>query len=301
MIKSNIVIFCYNRPKHIKKLFNCLDKIKDRKLYIVSDGPKNNHDKYLVNQVREQIKSSNLNFKKQKFFNKNKGVRKIFDLGLKWIFTFEKKIIILEDDIIPSQSFFKFCDKMLYKYQNKKIISQITGCNVNDKLTRKLQYSYFFSKYSNIWGWATWQDRWKDYDNNFNKLNFLMNNNKFESSCLVKNEFKHWKKYFYIHKKNKNIGTWDYAWTYTNFLKKRLSIVPKINLIKNIGYDNATGKNPKKLKKLKARNIKGNIKHPKIIEQNLSYDLYSSKNIYSIPKTLTRIKKKLKILINKII
>ena len=301
MIKSNIVIFCYNRPKHIKKLFNCLDKINDRKLYIVSDGPKNNDDKYFVNQVREQIKSSNLNFKKQKFFNKNIGVRKIFDLGLKWIFTFEKKIIILEDDIIPSQSFFKFCDKMLYKYQNNKIISQITGCNVNDKLTRKLQYSYFFSKYSNIWGWATWQDRWKDYDNNFNKLHFLMNNNNFESSCLVKNEFKHWKKYFYIHKKNKNIGTWDYAWTYTNFLKKRLSIVPKINLIKNIGYDNATGENPKKLKKLKARSIKGNIKHPKIIEQNLSYDFYSSTNIYSIPKILIRIKNKLKLLINKII
>lgn len=301
MIKSNIVIFCYNRPKHIKKLFNCLNKIKHRKLYIVSDGPKNNDDKYFVNQVREQIKNSNLNFKKQKFFNKNIGVRKIFDIGLKWVFNFEKKIIILEDDIIPSQSFFKFCDKMLYKYKNKKIISQIAGCNVNDKLTRKLQYSYFFSKYSNIWGWATWKDRWKDYDNNFNKLNFLMNNNNFESSCLVKNEFKHWKKYFYIHKKNENIGTWDYAWTYTNFLKKRLSIVPKINLIKNIGYDNATGKNPNKLKKLKARSIKGNVKHPKTIEQNLSYDLYSSKNIYSIPKTLIRIKKKFKLLISKII
>ena len=29
------------------------------------------------------------------------------------------------------------------------------------------------------------------------------------------------------------------------FLKKRLSIVPKKNLIRNIGFDIATGKNPK--------------------------------------------------------
>ena len=144
MVKSNIVIFCYNRPRHLKKLFKCLDKIKDRKFYIISDGPKNNDDKYYINQVRDQIKVSNLNFKIQKFFSKNIGVRKIFGLGLKWIFKFEKQIIILEDDIIPSQSFFKFCDKMLSKYKNKKIVSQITGCNVNDKLTRKLQYSYFF-------------------------------------------------------------------------------------------------------------------------------------------------------------
>ncbi len=301
MIKSNIVIFCYNRPRHLKKLFNSLDKIKDRKFYIISDGPKNNNDNYFINQVRNQIKVSNLNFKKKKLFNKNIGVRKIFGLGLKWIFKFEKQIIILEDDIIPSQSFFRFCDKMLFKYKNKKKISQITGCNINDRLTRKLNHSYFFSKYSNIWGWATWKDRWKDYDNNFNKLNFLINSKNFERSCLNTNEFKHWKKYFYIHKKDRKIGTWDYAWTYTNFLKQRLSIVPKMNLIKNIGYDNATGKNPNKLKKLKAKSINEKIKHPKIIKQNLTYDLYSSINIYSIPKTLIRIKKKFELLIKKII
>ena len=81
-------------------------------------------------------------------------------------FQYQKEIIVLEDDIIPTKSF-KFCDNLLIKYKKNKKISHITGCNVNDKITRNLKNNYFLSKYSNIWGWATWKDRWSDYDNNF--------------------------------------------------------------------------------------------------------------------------------------
>ena len=76
-------------------------------------------------------------------------------------------------------------------------------------------------------------------------------------------------------------------------MKNRYSIVSKINLIENIGIGEGSGKNPKKLKYLKKKEIKGKILHPKKLITNKKYDLYSSKNIYSIPKLLWRIKKKL--------
>ena len=126
-----------------------------------------------------------------------------------------------------AKSFFRFCDNLLFKYRKKKKISHITGCNVNDKITSHLKNNYFLSKYSNIWGWATWKDRWSDYDNNFENLKILINNKKFKKSCSSLHEYNFWKKYFNLHLKNKNIGTWDYAWTYTNFLKNRYSIVSK--------------------------------------------------------------------------
>ena len=88
-------------------------------------------------------------------------------------------------------------------------------------------------------------------------------------------------------------NTWDYAWTYTNFLKQRYSIVSKINLIENTGIEEGTGKNPKKLKNLKKKEIKNTILHPKKLTINNAYDLYSSNNIYSLPKLLWRIKNKL--------
>ena len=293
MKKTNIIIFCYNRPIHTKKLLLNLNKIQNRKIYVVSDGPKSKSDKNLVNKVRETINKTNLNVTKKIFFKENIGVRKIFKIGLDWVFKFEKKIIILEDDILPSRSFFPFCDKLLLKYKNNKKISQIAGCNINDKITKNYNNSYFYSKYSNIWGWATWKDRWDNYDNNFVKLKNLINSKSFVNYCSSYREYFFWKKYFSIHSKNENIGTWDYAWTYTNFLKKRFSIVPKNNLIRNIGFDVATGKNPKKLSNLKKKNISLKLKHPKLINVNMDYDNYSSAKVYSIPSLKWRIKKKL--------
>ncbi len=293
MKKTNIIIFCYNRPRHLKKLLLNLNKIKDRKFYIISDGPKSKSDKNLVDKVREKINNSNLFVAKRIYFKKNIGVRKIFKIGLDWVFKFEKKIIILEDDILPSKSFFPFCDKLLLKYKNKKKVSQITGCNINEKITKNYINSYFYSKYSNIWGWATWKDRWDNYDNNFVKLKGLINSQSFMNYCYSNKEYFFWKKYFLIHFKNKNIGSWDYAWTYTNFLKKRLSIVPKKNLIRNIGFDIATGKNPKKLSNLRKKNINLKLKHPKIFNAHTEYDSYSSAKVYSIPSLKWRIKKKL--------
>jgi hypothetical protein len=153
--------------------------------------------------------------------------------------------------------------------------------------------SYFFSKYSNIWGWATWANRWKDYDNNFTHLTQLLNSDYVKKIISTKAEYLFWKKYFYIHKKNMTKGTWDYAWTYTNYIKKRLSIVPKNNLINNIGFDFGSGVNPQKLKNLKKTEINIQLKHPKKIRRNLIYDQYTSKNIYSIPNFWWRVKKKL--------
>ncbi len=293
MVKTNIIIFCYNRPVHIKKLLNEIKKIKKRKIYLISDGPKNNKDNIKVKLVRKEIKKFKPGFFKIKILKKNLGVRNIFELGLNWVFKYEKKIIILEDDIIPSKSFFKFCDSMLNKYKKNKNISQIAGCNVKDNISKNLKSDYFLSKYSNIWGWATWKDRWFDYDNKFKDLKFLMESKKFKGSCFAISEYNFWKKYFKIHQQNRNIGTWDYAWTYTNFLKNRFSIVSKTNLIENIGLNQGTGKNPKKLKKLKKKEMFGKIVHPKILKINMKYDLYSSQNIYSIPKLFWRIKNKL--------
>ena len=115
MIKTNIVIFCYNRPLHLKKLFKNIKELKDRKIYLISDGPKDLKDKAKVQLVRNEIKKSKIKIFKKKFFRKNIGVRKIFELGLHWVFQYQKEIIILEDDIIPAKSFFRFCDNLLFK------------------------------------------------------------------------------------------------------------------------------------------------------------------------------------------
>ena len=291
--KNSIVICCYNRPKHLKKLINSIKDIKDRKLYFISDGPKNEEDNLNVNKVRNLINSLKFN-KKIILFKKNIGLPNIFIKGISQVFKFEKQIIILEDDTIPSKTFLKYCDTLLDKYKDNKIISQISGCNLKTELTSKEKEDYFFSKYSNIWGWATWKDRWIHYDAKFSNFEKLVRSKYFKELCNIKSEYKFWFKYFGIHKYDKTRAKdWDYAWTYTNFKKKRVSIVPKLNLIKNIGDDVKSGENPKKSYKLRTFNFKFPLKHPDIIKKNLNYDNFCANNIYSIPKLSWRIKKKI--------
>lgn len=299
MKKAAVIIFCYNRPTHLKRLISVLKKNNERNYYFCSDGPKTESDKKNVDKVRKIIDNCKLNILNKKYLDSNIGIRQIFYIGLNFVFKYERKIIILEDDVIPSQSFFTFCDKLLDKYKNNLKISQIGGSNINDNLSKKNLHSYFFSKYSNIWGWATWANRWTDYDNNFTHLTHLLNSNNLKKAISNKSEYLFWKKYFCIHKKNKTIGTWDYAWTYTNFLKNRLSIVPKNNLINNIGFDFGSGVNPQKLKNLKKSQINIKLNHPKKIQRNLIYDQYAATNIYSIPNFWWRVKKKLLCFFNK--
>jgi hypothetical protein len=293
-MNTNIIVFAYNRHIHIKKVINILYKFNSRKFYFVCDGPKNSDDKKKVILVRKIIKDKKFRNCKYLFYKKNVGVRNIFKKGLDWVFKYEKKIIVIEDDIIPMPSFFSFCDKLLIKYKKNITISQIGGCNVYDKLTNDNEESYFFSKYSNIWGWATWRNRWTSYDTFFKNLKKFNDQNILKTICTNNNENKYWKKYFKLCARDKKYGSWDFAWSFTNFFYRRISIVPKINLIKNIGFDTGTGINPNKLSKLKSLNIKFPLIHPKLIEANYNFDKYCSANIYSIPSLKWRVKNRLK-------
>jgi hypothetical protein len=293
-MKTNIIVFAYNREVHIKKVIYILYKLNSIRFYFECDGPKNIDDIKKNLLVKKIIKSKKFKNCRYLFFKKNIGVRKIFKKGLDWVFNFEKKIIIIEDDIIPSISFFKFCDKLLVKYQNNKKISQISGNNVYDKITKNNKGSYLFSRYSNIWGWATWKDRWLDYDIFFKNLKKFNNQDRLKKISISKNENKYWQKYFNLHSADKKYGTWDFAWTFTNFFHQRISIMPKVNLVKNIGFDTGTGVNPNKLSNLKNLEIHFPLTHPKSVETNKDYDEYCSANIYSIPKLKWRIKNKLK-------
>ena len=290
MSKTNIIIFAYNRPKNLKKNIKNLLNLKGRKFYFVLDGHKSSDDRNKTEKVHQIVNKSKFKKKKILKFQNNIGVRNIFQKGLDWVFKFERKIIIIEDDVIIKKDFFDWADLLLEKHKNNKKISQISANNVNDKITKNKKNDFFISKYSNIWGWATWKDRWESYDNTFSKLNKILRS---EKIFISKNEEKYWKKYFILHKKNKKYGSWDFAWTYTNFLKKRYSIVPKKNLSINTGLTSGTGQNPYKLAKLKLSNLKKNNKK---INLNIihEYDLYSSTNIYSIPSLKFRIKSKFK-------
>jgi hypothetical protein len=244
-MKHPLVLIFYNRPKSLNRLLNNIKKYNFKKIYFISDGPKNNKDIKLVNKCRKKI--NNFNFKcniYKKFSDKNLGLKKNIINGLNWVLEKEKTAIILEDDCIPSTEFFIFMNTMLKKFKNNNNISSICGTN-HLSSWKKNSNSYIISKHFHSWGWATWRNRWVNTDLDAYKLIKKTNKNKMINYLGSLRAYFYWSLILKRIEKNK-IDSWAYLWNYANFLKKKKHIIPCVNLISNFGV----GKNSTNTKKL---------------------------------------------------
>ena len=95
-------------------------------------------------------------------------------MSQKWAFSHVDKCIVLEDDDVPSQSFFPFCKELLDKYENDERISMICGFNY-DEVTKDMPYDYFFTTAFSISGWASWKRVIDSGDENYTFLDDQFN------------------------------------------------------------------------------------------------------------------------------
>ena len=255
-----ILVLGYNRPEHIKKLILSLRKVRPKIIYISLDGPKNNlTDKKKNESVKKEIEKIDWKCKiKKKYNTTNLGCRESVSTGISWFFRKNRFGIILEDDCIPNKSFFIFCQKIDAKYSNNQKVFAISGSNF---FNRTIKNDFFFSKYNHCWGWATWSRAWKYYDNKltfWSKWKYSKQWKHFHDNMLEK---KYWEKIFDNVLKRK-IDSWAYVWTCCVWRKNGLTIIPKKNLIENIGFDmNATNTidNKKIYKKASELKLKKNL------------------------------------------
>jgi hypothetical protein len=274
-----VLILGYNRHTHIKKLINALRKIKPKYIYISLDGSKKkSNDKVDCELVKQEVKKINWDCSIKKKYNiKNLGCRDSVRKAISWFFKFNKFGIILEDDCIPNKSFFYYCQQINKSYANNEKIYAISGSNFYNKKTK---YDYFYSKYNHCWGWATWKRAWKYYDNNLTSLNKFTRSYQWKLLHENKTERRFWEKIF-NRVKEKKIDSWAYVWTYSVWKKNALTIIPKKNLIKNIGFDiSATNsiKNEKKHLKAYSTVFNKTLKRPPILTPWKSNDIYVFNN-----------------------
>jgi hypothetical protein len=138
-----------------------LAAIKPRQLFVAADGPRpeidGEYDK--CDKVRSIVDSINWECEiKTLFRESNLGCRKAVSNAISWFFQSVEEGIILEDDCLPSPSFFfTFCAEMLQRYRHDEKIMMISGNNFQNGI-RRGNASYYFSQIPNIWGWATWKN-----------------------------------------------------------------------------------------------------------------------------------------------
>jgi hypothetical protein len=287
-MKTPVLFLIFNRPDKSLEVFNAIRKARPEKLFVGADGPRPHKpdDVHLCQETRDLIKKVDWPCEvKTLFREKNLGCRKALSEAITWFFENVESGIILEDDCVPHQPFFKFCEEMLEKYKNDERMAMVSGSNDLEEFGE----NYLLTKYGNISGWATWKRAWNLYDKNFD--NWTPEIRDQVSKWTGKKSMKELS-YKFDEVKNGRVKSWGYIWLFTKLFHKQYTIAPSRNLVKNIGFDfSAThtrfNRKPGKRKAFEEFNFK--ILDEKDLKWNKEYDeIYVKENISNITIKIKR-------------
>jgi hypothetical protein len=234
MYQTPILFLIFNRPDCTEKVFEILKQIKPSKLFVAADGPRyDRNEEDLCNRTRSII--SNVNWECEVvtlFRDKNLGCKDAVSDAVKWFFSKVEYGIILEDDCIPDHSFFKYSEELLIKYKDDERIGMV--CGRNEYSSTNQNDSYSFSTAGSIWGWGSWKRVIENYDENNQELLVDFKQRIYEATLdkFERDRLYHQLKWTL----DGSLNTWDYQLHALLKFNSMLYIIPKSNLIKNIGF-----------------------------------------------------------------
>ncbi len=235
-----IILVIFNRPHLTRKVFEKIREVEPRQLLIIADGARSLEERQKCEEARSIASDITWDCElRTNFSDTNLGCRKRLSSGLSWAFSQVEEAIVLEDDCLPSLSFFHFCQEMLGRYRDDDRIMCITGCNFQEGVKRN-SYSYYFSKFNHCWGWASWRRAWQYYDVDMGLWDELKHTSFLHSISNSNREAAYWHQVFDAASRGE-IDTWDYAWAFACWAQGGLTVTPNVNLVSNIGFGvNAT-------------------------------------------------------------
>lgn len=165
-MKSPVLLLAFNRPDTTRQIFQAIRAAQPPKLYVAVDGPR--ADRRTDAPLRDEVLAivGEVDWECEvhtKYEPTNLGCKTAVSDAISWMLAAEGEGIILEDDTLPCPSFFDYCDVMLDRYREDPTVQVVSGYNPVVGLVDSGQ-PYSFSNFPMIWGWATWQRTWDDYD-----------------------------------------------------------------------------------------------------------------------------------------
>ena len=285
-MNTPILFLVFNRPDTTKRVFQKIRETRPPRLYVAADGPRKGHSNEIekCEKVRQIATNVDWNCEVYTLFrNKNLGCKMAVSKGIDWFFENEEMGIVLEDDCLPNDSFFRFCEVLLDKYKDEKQVMTISGNNFQPK--RRTKNSYYFSKYMHCWGWAAWRRSWKHFDLEMKDWPELKKENFLSKLLNSKRSEDYWSNIFDLVYENE-IDSWAYIWQYSIWRENGVNILPEVNLVSNIGFGKEgthTTSNISKSANMSTYSLKFPLKHPKNVDIHQKADKYTQNNHFQTP------------------
>jgi hypothetical protein len=275
-MNTPLVLMIFNRPDLTQAVFSSIAKTKPKQLFVIADGPRSPTEEEKCLQARSIVEMIDWKCDVRTNLSKtNMGCRHRIVSGLNWVFSLVDEAIILEDDCVPHESFFRYCATLLEYYRDNNRVMEIGGCNYRKRRING-RSSYYFSRYYHTLGWATWRRAWKFYDENIAMWPQVKCSEWWESFFEDKEERAYWNSIYDQIYNGELQSSWDYQWQFARWCQNGLAAVSTVNLISNIGFGsdatNTTCEHDFRAR-LPVSDI-GQIEHPVSIERNTDADYH---------------------------
>jgi hypothetical protein len=247
-LTTPVLLVIFNRPDTTRQVLESIRAARPPALYVAADGPRSKveGDERLCLEARRAAMVVDWPCEVHTLVrDKNAGCALNTSGGISWFFEHVEEGIILDDDCVPSASFYRFCQELLGFYGHEPRIMHIAG-NSHQYGRRRGSGSYYFSRYANFWGWATWRRAWKHFD----------------ASLTPPWELK---------------DDWSAPWQLSMERANGIAIVPNINLVKNVGYGagatHTTALEPSAF--VEAGELSFPLLHPRQVEVDRAADVFT--------------------------
>ena len=162
--------------------------------------------------------------------------------GLDWVFGQAEQAIVLEDDCVPDPSFFPYCDELLERHRDAERVMSVSGDNFQFEEPAS-EDSYYFSRFPQTWGWATWRRAWEGHDREMTAWPELRDSGWLEEIFDEPSAAAYWAHFLEANYRDRD--AWDRAWLLTSLMREAVHAIPNVNLVSNIGFrEDATHTHP---------------------------------------------------------
>lgn len=239
-LPTPVSVFFYRRPEHLRQVMTEIREARPAILFGVSDGPKPGDA-----GIQRGVEESRRVFRQAIDWpcrwellerEANQGSYLSVSRGLDWVFERVGETIVLEDDTVPGSDFFRFTAGLLGQYRDHAEVGAICGNNYDHPADWPAPASYRFTRYHHSWGWGTWKRAWSHFDRGEQLLTEIPRIRKENWPGLSRREWRYWERCFRRTYAGQ-LDAWDYRWTLSLWAHRMKCIIPRVNLVRNIGFD----------------------------------------------------------------
>lgn len=293
----------FNRADHFSRVWAEVKKARPDKLFLYQDGPRANHDDMPgILACRALVSDENIDWPcevHRLYQPHNYGCDPSGFMSQRWAFSQVDRCIVLEDDVVPSQSFFRFAEEMLIRYLDDERVTLVSGFNTDEDSSRYPSFSeycgesdYFFTRAFSIWGWASWARVVNNWDGNYGFVSDPSVFRRLKDKVRLYHQRCDMPRMCQAHAASGKQYFESIFWSYM-LLHDGLAVMPRLNLINNIGMEDGAHYStqmelmPRRLRKqftMKRHDLQFPLVHPMHVSEYPDYQRrYYLRNAWNAP------------------